>query len=292
MHIRPFRPEEDLPAVLAFLQSVERETGIAPLGESKYVDLRGPGLGSGLIGGDGEILAYAHVLDHPASELTEMELVAAAHSSDGDLAAMVTAVLGLTPRRLLWWTFGETRAARFAAPRLGVHRRLHKLVGALPLTESRPETGDGRVAPFRPDIDDDAWLEVNNAAFHGHPENGGWSRSDLAKRLSLDWFDAEGFRLWWVGERLAGFCWTKRHDGVTGEIYVIGVHPDFQRKGLGRQIVVEALWYLADVGCTTALLYVDTVNQSALRLYQSLGFELARVDRCFVVPKVWPHEVQ
>lgn len=292
MRIRPFLRESDLPAVLAFLQAVERETGVAPLGESKYVDLRGPGLGSGLIGEEGEISAYAHVLHHPASDLTEMELVAATGTSDGDLAAMVTAVVGLTTHRLLWWTFGDTRAAGFAAPRLGVHRQLHKLVGALPLAESRPETGDVRVAAFRTGIDDAAWLEVNNAAFYGHPENGGWSRSDLAKRLALDWFEAEGFRLWWAGERLAGFCWTKRHDGSTGEIYVIGVHPDFQGQGLGRQMVVEALWYLTDVGCTTALLYVDTVNESALGLYQSLGFELARVDRCFVVPNVWPHEVQ
>ena len=40
------------------------------------------------------------------------------------------------------------------------------------------------------------------------------------------------------------------------------------------------------------MLYVDTVNGSALRLYQSLGLMLERVDRCVVVPKGWPHEAQ
>ena len=95
-----------------------------------------------------------------------------------------------------------------------------------------------------------------------------------------------------MSDRLAGFCWTKRHGEHTGEIHIVAVHPDFQGHGIGRQIVVEALWYLTGVGCTTAMLYVDTVNESALALYQSLGFTLDRVDRCFIVPKDWPHDPQ
>ncbi|NNC75826.1 MAG: GNAT family N-acetyltransferase, partial [Acidimicrobiia bacterium] len=100
------------------------------------------------------------------------------------------------------------------------------------------------------------------------------------------------FRLAWEGGRVAGFCWTKRHSADLGEIHVIGVHPDYQGKGIGRAIVLEALWYLAGVGCDTGMLYVDVANGSALLLYQSLGFELERVDRCFAIPKGWPHDEQ
>ncbi len=111
-------------------------------------------------------------------------------------------------------------------------------------------------------------------------------------RLERDWFDPDGFRLAWVGDRMVGFCWTKRHSPELGEIYVVAVHPDFQGRGYGRKIVIEALWYLADIGCSTGMLYVDTANGTALELYWSLGFTLDRVDRCFAVPNGWPHDPQ
>lgn len=277
---------------MAFLANVEAETGVPPLGESKYVDLGGPLLGRGVVAERDAICGYAHVLRHAASDLAEMELVAGVEATDGDLTALVEAVLDLADDHVLWWTFGETPAAAYAGARLAVHRQLHKLTGPLPLAEPRPELTDVRVAPFRLDQDEDEWLRVNNAAFADHPENGNWSRADLDERIGREWFDPDGFRLAWVEDRLAGFCWTKRHGAGIGEIHVIGVHPEFQGMGLGKQIVVEGLWYLADRGCSTAMLYVDTANASALGLYQSLGFSLERVDRCFVVPKDWPHEPQ
>jgi len=141
-------------------------------------------------------------------------------------------------------------------------------------------------------MDEDAWLFANNAAFAGHAENGGWTQVAILDRQSRDWFEPEDFRLAWVGDRVAGFCWTKRHGPELGEIYVVGVHPDFQGQGLGRRIVIEALWYLARVGCTAGMLYVDTANQTALSLYQSLGFTVERVDQCVEVPKGWPQEAQ
>ncbi|MGI9609141.1 MAG: mycothiol synthase [Acidimicrobiia bacterium] len=292
MHIRPFQRPDDLPLVLGFLEAVEAATGVPPLGESKFVDLAGPGEGSGLIGGGAAISAYVYVLDHPASRLTEMELVAAPDATDEELTSMVEAVADQAEQRLLWWTFGETRAASFAAGRMPTFRTLHKLTGSLPIAEPPPILTEVRVAGFRPGVDDDVWLAVNNAAFSGHPENGAWTQADLDLRLGRDWFDPDGFRLTWVGEQLAGFCWTKRHGEEAGEIYVVAVDPAFQGRGLGRLIVLEALWYLANVGCTNAHLYVDTANESALELYQSLGLSLARVDRCFEVPKDWPQDPQ
>ena len=292
MRIRPFQAEADRRQVLDFLASVENATGVPPLGETKFVDLSGPTEGGGLIGEGDSISAYVHILHHEASHLTEMELVAAPDAADEDLTSMVEAAVAEAGGRLLWWTFGETPAATFAAGRLPVFRQVHKLAGPLPVSEPVPSFTNERVAGFRPGTDDEAWLEVNNAAFAGHPENGGWSLEDLHRRMGLSWFEADDFRLTWIGERLAGFCWTKRHDEHTGEIYVVGVHPSFQGRGLGRRVALEALTHLANTGCTDALLYVDPDNGSALELYQSLGLRLARVDRCFAVPKDWPHDPQ
>ncbi len=69
--------------------------------------------------------------------------------------------------------------------------------------------------PFRPGLDEEAWLVVNNRAFDWHPEQGGWDTSTLKARESQPWFDPEGFLLHEEGSprRLAGFCWTRVHAG-------------------------------------------------------------------------------
>jgi mycothiol synthase len=142
------------------------------------------------------------------------------------------------------------------------------------------------VRPFAPGEDDDAWLAVNNRAFAGHPEQGGWTTSTLARRRSEPWFDPEGFLLAFDADGLAGFCWTKIHPATDGEpelgeIFVIGVDPSRKRSGLGRALVVAGLASLADRGVRTGMLFVDGDNAPALRLYESLGFTTHRRDRAY-----------
>ena len=103
------------------------------------------------------------------------------------------------------------------------------------------------------------------------------------ERERQPWFDPDGFLLHERDGRLAGFCWTKVHepeDGVMsegieqelGEIYVIAVDPDFQGRGLGRQLVLAGLASLWDRGVSAGMLYVDHDNEAARKLYFSLGF--------------------
>lgn len=294
MRVRRLESSSDVETVASFLTELEVASGVPPLGESKFVDLGGPRRGRGFMVEEGErLVAYLHLLWHESSGVWEMELAADGDEVDAStLAAAVQSAADEAGGPLLWWTFGEGGGAGFADGRFPLARELHKLAGALPPSEpSRVPTGV-QIRPFRPGVDEDAWLVANNAAFAGHPENGEWGRRHILERESRDWFEAEGFRLAWAGDRVAGFCWTKRHTPALGEIHVIGVHPDFQGRGLGRSIVIEGLWYLAGVGASSAMLYVDTTNRSALELYQSLGFALERVDRCFEIPKGWSHDVQ
>jgi mycothiol synthase len=154
---------------------------------------------------------------------------------------------------------------------------------ALPLDE----TTDLEVRAFRPGLDDDDWLEVNNRAFSWHEDQGGWTREVLRARRSEPWFDPAGFLLHERAGRLAGFCWTKVHadeDPPVGEIYVIASDPDFQGQGLGRDLTVAGLDHLARAGLTVGVLYVETDNDSALRLYRGLGFEVHRADRRYRRP--------
>ena len=134
------------------------------------------------------------------------------------------------------------------------------------------------------DDDEDGFLEVNNRAFHWHPEQGAWKAGDLAARRAEPWYDPEGFRIWERDGRVGGFCWTKiHHDTVPklGEIYVIAVDPDFHGEGIGRQLVLAGLAWLSEQHLRHAILYVESDNDPANRVYRELGFELKHVNRCY-----------
>jgi mycothiol synthase len=143
--------------------------------------------------------------------------------------------------------------------------------------------------PFRPGLDDEAWLAVNNRAFDWHPEQGGWDEATLKARQAEPWFDPKGFLLHDEevdGQtRLAGFCWTRvhaDHDPALGEIYVVAVDPELQGRGLGRKLVLAGLDHLSSEGLGTGMLYVDAANRPAVKLYLDLGFGIDHIDRAYV----------
>ncbi|MFM2073279.1 MAG: acetyltransferase MshD, partial [Actinomycetota bacterium] len=162
-------------------------------------------------------------------------------------------------------------------------RTLLQLRVRLPLPERAADQVD--VRSFRPGVDEQAWLEVNNAAFQWHAEQGGWDLEALEQREREPWFDPDGFLLYERDARVAAFCWTKIHHDtapVLGEIYVIAVHPDFHGLGLGRALTAAGLQHLAGRGIQTGMLYVDGTNTAAVSLYQSMGFAVHRIDRAHV----------
>jgi mycothiol synthase len=174
------------------------------------------------------------------------------------------------------WHRGAADGGEAAMARAGLRadRVLLQLRAPLPLAAE--EGADARgvdVRPFDVGRDEAAWLEVNRRAFAGHPEQGVWTLEDLERREGEGWFDPGGFLLHEVDGRLAAFCWTKVHrEPPLGEIYVIGVDPDFQGRGLGRALTLAGLEHLATRGIPTAMLYVEATNTPALVLYRSLGF--------------------
>ena len=161
-----------------------------------------------------------------------------------------------------------------SAAGLILQRRIDQLRVELPLTVDGPIPA---TRAFDPDRDTDAFLELNNRAFDWHPDQGDWTRDDLAGRMAEPWFDAEGFRLLEVDGRLIGFCWTKVHpatddDPALGEIYVIAVDPDAHGRRHGLGLTLAGLHHLSTKGLRVGMLHVEHDNVSALALYTGLGF--------------------
>ena len=192
--------------------------------------------------------------------------------------------------RLEVWISDPTEAEVSAcnATALEPNRRIHQLRIDLPL-QARGDAGPGPleaaeasdIRAFDADRDSEAILRINAAAFRWHPEQGDMSAGDLAEAMNQSWFSARGFLVAIEQGEPVGFCWTKIHHNVTpelGEIYVICVDPDHSGKGWGRQLVTAGLAHLHKRGLTVGMLYVESDNKAALRMYESLGFVVHHTD--------------
>ena len=282
----------DIAEVSGLLSAAERADGHRPLADHAWLDLvegGRPGF-AGLVAwepGHPHPVAYAQV--SRGNNSWGLELVVDPHHRY-EMATigpeLLDAAVGVISEEggghVHWWVFEPTTAHEALARSAGLApgRMLHQMRRPLPAEQ----TTDLVTRPFEVGADEGSWLEVNNRAFHRHPEQGGWDLDTLAAREKEPWFDPAGFLLHDRDGRLAGFCWTKihdEHDPVLGEIYVIAVDPDFHGLGLGRALTLAGLQHLTARGVPVAMLYVDADNAPAMKLYDSLGFTVHRTDQAF-----------
>lgn len=209
---------------------------------------------------------------------------------------MIHAALTKTVGQNKFWAHGTLEAARATASALGLEpvrelvqmrRKLHDLNdAAVP-----PVPAGVRIRTYAGTADDAELLRVNNAAFAAHPEQGGWTEADLDDRRAESWFDPEGLFLACDDQTgaLRGFHWTKVHSEQSGlgEVYVVGVDPAAQGRGLGGVLTAVGMAHLARqlVGTAqpTVMLYVESDNTAALKTYRQLGFTQFSVDTAYAV---------
>ena len=238
---------------------------------------------------DGDrLVGYAQLATLPATRSIELVVTPDQRANDAVRSSLLSAALDVVASDgggpVQWWSFDASGADHDAAKAAGLvaSRTLLQMIRPLP-TGLAVEVATRHFVPGR---DEDAFLDVNNRAFAGHPEQGAWSIELLRQREGAPWFDPEGFLLHERDGRLAAFCWTKLHDAarredIVGEIYVIAVDPDFQGLGLGRHLTIAGLDAIARRGVSTGMLYVDAANATAVAMYERLGFTLARTDVAF-----------
>jgi ribosomal-protein-alanine N-acetyltransferase len=95
-----------------------------------------------------------------------------------------------------------------------------------------------------------------------------WSRNSVASELN------NPLSLWLVatdGDTVAGYIGSQ---SVMGEADMmnVAVHPDYRRKGIGKQLVEALVASLKDNGVYSLTLEVRASNEPAISLYDQLGF--------------------
>lgn len=263
--------------------------GVAPVGDQVLRELGHDRTAHLLAVDDGRLTGYLNL----TTEMAEL-VVAPADRRRGIGSALITAALQRSDGTNQFWAHATLPAARAAAAAL-------TLVPVRELLQMRRTLRDvpGVIVPegvlirtYAGPYDDAELLRVNNAAFAWHPEQGGWTVAELAERRAEAWFDPAGLflALDTADGRLLGFHWTKVHgdpaDGL-GEVYVVGVDPDAQGRGLGAALTAVGLQHLAGRLSVAAepsvLLYVESDNAAAVRTYEKLGFTVSSTDTAYAV---------
>jgi mycothiol synthase len=250
----------------------------APDGERIVVARRGSEMvGIALLSPARDGSTVVHVVVDPAAEALEQALLGRA-VEEAPRAAPIH-----------FWVMQAAAAddARAALEGFVPERDLLQMRVALPLPSDV-------VAATRPLVtrafvvgrDEETWVETNNRAFAGHPEQGAWTVGELRERMAADWVELDDFLVADDpdGPGLIGACWTKVHrdrSPVLGEIYVIDVDPRHHGQGWGRSLTVAGLTHLAARGITLGMLYTDATNVAAVALYRSLGFTVDHIDRSY-----------
>jgi mycothiol synthase len=186
-------------------------------------------------------------------------------------------ILGVVPAEPVGTAFLEATGFAYHSTVWDLDLPPNRAVGA-------PEWPDGLVGrAFDGGSDVERWVHVFNVAFADHATPLQLDADFIRK--TLDDPDIDDGDVILVDEvasgELVGFCATDagRRDGRPGEhgeIWAVGVRPDRQGHGIGRQLVRAGVERLRAIGVPNISLSVNGRNAGALGLYESEGFVRSR----------------
>jgi mycothiol synthase len=278
-------PDSDQRQIRELIAAATAEDGVAPVGDQVLRELPQDHTRHLLAVENGDVVGYLNLA--PASEqgaaMAEL-VVHPQHRRRGIGAQLARTGLAEGGDATRIWAHGNLEPARATASALGLVVARELLQMRRSLTDLPPVSiPEGlRIATYSGAADDAELLRVNNAAFAWHPEQGGWTQAEVAERRDELWFDPAGLFLALDAQtdKLLGFHWTKVHSQALGEVYVVGVDPAAQGRGLGYTLTLVGLHYLAErlTATSEVMLYVEADNSAAVTTYQRLGFDVAGVD--------------
>lgn len=82
-----------------------------------------------------------------------------------------------------------------------------------------------------------------------------------------------------VGVAVLSFLWTLEHGGAAAWLDELYVEPAVRNRGIGEQLTRAAIEAAAAAGCLALDLEVDPGRETAVRLYERLGFRRHQRER-------------
>jgi mycothiol synthase len=148
-------------------------------------------------------------------------------------------------------------------------------------TAGRPLPGtEETTVSFRPLQPDELALftRLQNRCFAGAWEFNPNTVEEVAHEMASPFVSPQDIRLAWEGDRLTGYCWTGFFPGAAeppprGQIFMLGVDPEYRGRGMGRTILLAGIAHLIGKGTQVIELMVDSQNHTARALYESIGFK-------------------
>ena len=108
----------------------------------------------------------------------------------------------------------------------------------------------------------DLWHRCNLVVPQNDP------KKDMAMKLKVQ---PELFLVGIISERIVSTAMAG-YDGHRGWVYYLAVDPDYQRKGIGRQMMEKVEKSLRELGCQKINVQVRSSNESVVSFYENLGF--------------------
>lgn len=282
--------DADQQHVKAVVDAARAADGAAPVGDQILRELPRDRTGHLVAEADGDVVGYLNLAPATTDAPPMAEVVVhpdARRQGIGSELIRTAFAEGGSGTRV--WAHGNLAPARATAAALDLVAARELLQMRRPLRDLPPvKVSDGvLLRTYAGPADDAELLRVNNAAFSWHPEQGGWTEADVAERRGEPWFDPEGLFLAFdtTTGALLGFHWTKVHGPTLGEVYVVGVDPSAQGRGLGATLTLVGLHHLADRLGETAdvTLYVEADNSAAVKTYERLDFAVFTADVAYTL---------
>ncbi|GAS94473.1 N-acetyltransferase GCN5 [Mycolicibacterium canariasense] len=268
-------PVSDQQRIIALIDAATDTDGVSPVGDQVLRELARDDTRHLLASDGDELTGYLNLAPGMAELVVHPD---ARRRGIGTELARTALAAGGADTRI--WAHGNLAPARALAAALGLTPQRELLQMRRGLADLPPLSPVDGLRTYAGPSDDTELLRVNNAAFSWHPEQGGWTEADIAERRAEGWFDPAGLFLIFEGPKLLGFHWTKVHNPRLGEVYVVGVDPAAQGRGLGATLTLVGLHHLAQrLGPQAEVtLYVEGDNTAAVKTYRRLGFEVFSAD--------------